>query len=161
MSAWLHRTTLRYLPSTSESKLPEPVNDYVRDPDLSAVIGQPKKYWIINGDTVRMGDANEQSAVDTAEAAASLLAARAEAVTRASLDIGDREMIEVLLFEINKLWVRVEELQVALLAAKASTGGTANLRDALPANYLDFQPKLRSQLLQEYVNGINEGNSDP
>lgn len=106
-------------------------------------------------------DAAGQAAADAAEAQAALDDDRAEAVTRASLDIGTRELVEVLLFETNKLADRVVELQNALTAVKATGGGSDNIRGAIPASFLAFQQKLRSEVLQKYVDEINAGNADP
>ena len=64
MGDFLHRTTKVYLTSQSPNKLPEPVANYIEDPDLSAVVGYPSIYWIITGDVVTLMDASARAAVD-------------------------------------------------------------------------------------------------
>lgn len=67
MPNWVHRTVIDYLVSVPAADLPEPVANYIQDPDLAAVAGQPIKYWKINGDLVELMTAGEQAAVDAAE----------------------------------------------------------------------------------------------
>jgi hypothetical protein len=70
MPLWVHRVTFQELPSVAEADLPEPVGNYVEDPDLSAVSGQPKKYWELLGDIFSLADSAEMVAIDAAELAA-------------------------------------------------------------------------------------------
>lgn len=44
-----------------------PTLNWIHDPDLSAVAGQPPKYWKITGDTVSLMSAGEQATVNAAE----------------------------------------------------------------------------------------------
>lgn len=66
MPNYLHRTTKQYLPSTSPNNLPEPRENYIRDPDLSGVVGVSSTYWTITGDVVSEMSPAEKSAVDQA-----------------------------------------------------------------------------------------------
>ena len=52
MPKWLHRTTKQFLRSVPSGELPEPQALYIEEPDLSAVIDHPKKYWKITGNVV-------------------------------------------------------------------------------------------------------------
>jgi hypothetical protein len=41
MGDYVHRTTKQYLKSVSPNSLPEPLVNYIEDPDLSNVVGVP------------------------------------------------------------------------------------------------------------------------
>ena len=47
--------------------MPEAQANYIEDPDLSAVVGQPQKYWEITGDSVSLADPATQAAIDAQE----------------------------------------------------------------------------------------------
>ncbi len=64
MSAVLNRTTKEFHGSAHTPNFP--VADWIINPDLSAVRGQPKKYWKISGDRVSLASASEQSDIDDA-----------------------------------------------------------------------------------------------
>ena len=73
MPNYLHRTdgnsgsypyTKTYLTSVSPQDLPENEANYIQDPDLSAVSGQPSKYWNISGDVVSLANAGTRNARD-------------------------------------------------------------------------------------------------
>lgn len=66
MPTWVHRTEVYLLTSTSPASLPEPEVNYIQDPDLAAVAGQPLKYWKVVGDQVQLQTAGEQAATDAA-----------------------------------------------------------------------------------------------
>lgn len=66
MPDWLHRTDVELLLSIPEAELPEAAANYIEDPDLSAVTGQPRRYWKVAGDTVSLATAGEQTAIDAA-----------------------------------------------------------------------------------------------
>ena len=72
MANFLHRTTKAYLVSADPNSLPEPIANYIEQPDLSAVTGQPTKYWIITGDIVTLASIGQQVDIDTDEEAARL-----------------------------------------------------------------------------------------
>lgn len=113
----------------------------------------------------------DQANIDAATAEAILVKVRASVAKRADLDIGTRALVEVLLFEINKANTRLQELQDAFTAVKATSGGSDNIRGAIPgpgtpsnaapANFANVNPKLRSEVLQKYVDDINAGVADP
>lgn len=70
MPVWLHRTTKELLSSVAEADLQEPATNYIEDPDLSAVLAQPIKYWVITGDTVSLMSQSEMDTVDANELSA-------------------------------------------------------------------------------------------
>ncbi len=67
MPTYLHRTDKTLLTSVAEADLAEAVANYILEPDLSAVTGQPVKYWEISGDTVSLADQSTRDAIDAAE----------------------------------------------------------------------------------------------
>ncbi len=121
--------------------------------------------------TAFAGYVADQTNIDAATAEAILVKVRSSIARRADLDIGTRALVEVLLFEINKANTRLQELQDAFTAVKATSGGSDNIRGAIPgpgtpsnaapANFANVNPKLRSQVLQKYVDDINAGVADP
>jgi len=66
MSNVLNRTTKQFLRSANTPDYP--TVDWIHNPDLSAVAGQPSKYWIITGDVVTLMDSAAMAVVDAAEA---------------------------------------------------------------------------------------------
>ena len=70
MPNYLHRTTKQYRTSVSTIDLPEPIANYIQDPDISAVQGQPNRYWIITGDAVSLASAGQRTTIDANIAAA-------------------------------------------------------------------------------------------
>ncbi len=78
MATVLHRTTKVLQISVSPNGLSEPRSSYIFFPDLSAVAGQPIKYWVITGNAVSLMDAAAIAVVDAAELQANKDAAEAE-----------------------------------------------------------------------------------
>ena len=66
MANFLHRATKQYLQSADPNGLPEPLANYIEEPDLSAVAGQPTKYWTITGDVITLMNNGQRNAVDAA-----------------------------------------------------------------------------------------------
>ncbi len=64
MANVLNRTTKQFIPSANTVEYP--VEDWIINPDMSAVVGQPSKYWTISGDTVSLMSQGERDAVDAA-----------------------------------------------------------------------------------------------
>jgi len=62
MANVLNRTTKQYLASVNTPEYP--VAEWIINPDLSAVSGQPAKYWVISGDSVTFMDQASRDAVD-------------------------------------------------------------------------------------------------
>jgi len=69
MPDWIHRTNKNVLHSVASADLPEAITNYIEEPDLSAVIGQPAKYWKITGNSVSLINQAARDAIDTAELA--------------------------------------------------------------------------------------------
>jgi len=65
MSNVLNRTTNQYLQSVNTPDYP--VSDWIINPDLSAVVGVPSKYWEITGDTVTEMTPAEKAVVDATD----------------------------------------------------------------------------------------------
>jgi len=100
MPNYLHRTTMQHLVSVSTISLAEPEANYILMPDLSAVTGQPSKYWTITGDVITLKSQAERDAVDT-----SLLSDERNGVAN-QLDVVEdviRAFALVVLDEINVL----------------------------------------------------------
>ena len=64
MPAWVHRTTFQTLNSVASADLPEPIANYVEEPDLSAVIAEPVKYWQLVGDIFSLVDQATMDSID-------------------------------------------------------------------------------------------------
>src|SRR3990167_2027169 len=124
MSTVLHRTTKQYLTSVNTPEYL--VIDWIVNPDMSAVIGQPEKYWKIAGDIVSLMTAGEQATVDAAE-----LTARRDAIA-AELDrVEDvlRALTLTILDEINMHASRT----TAILNAADGAGSYGAFRTAIAA----------------------------
>lgn len=105
MADVVHRTTKQHLRSVNTPEYPGA--DWIRNPDLSAVAGQPAKYWTVAGDAVLLMSQAERDAVDAAEAQAATDADRAG--NKARLD-GERVLKALaltILDEINVLRSKV------------------------------------------------------
>jgi len=97
MADVLNRTTKQFIASANTVEYP--VEAWIINPDLSAVVGQPSKYWKINGgDVVSLMTQQERDAVD----AAALVSARdALAAEMDNLESYARAFALVVLDEIN------------------------------------------------------------
>jgi len=80
--------------------LPEPLANYISEPDLSAVAGVPSMYWIITGDVVTEMSQGEKTAVDDA-----LLSDSRDATVEVVEDVEafDRQIVQLLIRELNIL----------------------------------------------------------
>ena len=116
MPNYVHRTNKQYLTSTSPASLPESEANYIQDPDMSAVAGEPSKYWIITGDVITLMDQAAQDAVDAAEDTAQLDSIADELdQTRTIM----RAFAEVVLDQVNDL--RADHGRNALTLAQLKT----------------------------------------
>ncbi len=102
MATFVHKTTLAYLPSQEPTELPEPIGNYLENPDMSAVgtgVGTGpdgfiatvrSQYWKadVPGNAVLEMTAGEKAVVDAAELlvykAAKLDALRTAAMQKAA-----------------------------------------------------------------------------
>jgi len=97
----LNRTTKEFRASANTPDFP--VADWIINPDLAAVAGQPIKYWIITGDVVSLASAGEQATIDAAEAAATEAAEKDAAKTQVDVERVVRALVEMLPGEFNIL----------------------------------------------------------
>jgi hypothetical protein len=99
MANVLNRTTKEYLESVNTPDYP--VQDWIIDPDLTAVSGFPARYWVITGDAVMLMDQAQRDALD-----ATLLDQARDAAVNAALDnVEDvlRQIVKLMVDEINIL----------------------------------------------------------
>jgi hypothetical protein len=94
-----------YRVSVNEPDFPEV--DWIWDPDLSAVAGQPSIYWDITGDVVSLVDGATQASRD-AEIAAAAVQSRIDS-EKARYDNEDilRAVVVLLIDELNLLRARL------------------------------------------------------
>lgn len=101
MAVVLNRTTKQLIPFAHTPNFP--VADWIINPDLSAVAGQPTRYFIITGDVVTLASAAEQVAIDAVIAEALLTSAR----DGAKNEFDDRRELvafaKLLIIELNEL----------------------------------------------------------
>jgi len=166
MANYLHRTTKELLNSVSPNDLPEPEANYVVNPDLSAVTGEPNRYWKITGDVVTLMDAGEQAAVDSAISSAETLDRRNDAeaepdITQDFENVRVRALIELLNKRDNYLTNRIIELQNRVQAMLDSSGNVANMRTAgLGVGISATTTRTKADAITDYKNDINAGNQD-
>jgi len=101
MGTYVHRTTKVYLQSVSPNDLPDPLENYIENPDLSSVIGVPSMYWTITGDVITEMSQGEKDAVDAA-----LLSASRDAQLVAEIDDLEsimRQLTKLIVDELNIL----------------------------------------------------------
>lgn len=77
-----------------------------------------------------------------------------------AVGVRTRALIELLNKRDNYLVNRITELQTDLQAIKDSTGGTANIRNAINGSYLPTQTRTKADAVQDYKDDINAGNQD-
>ena len=123
MPNYLHRTTLAHLKSVASADLPEALANYIEYPDLSAVEGQLKKYWVITGDVVSLMDQAAKDAVD-----AQLLSDMRDAIADEIDQVEDRLRSQTLavLDELNAHALKINAILDAI-------DGASNLNDVKTA----------------------------
>lgn len=62
MSSVLNRTTRQFRVSVNTPDFP--VADWIINPDMSATVGEPQRYWVITGDVVSVMNQSAKDAVD-------------------------------------------------------------------------------------------------
>jgi hypothetical protein len=132
MGDYVHRTTKQYLQSVSPNDLPEPLANYIEDPDLSAVEGVPNRYWVITGDVITEMDQAAKDAVD-----AQLLSDARDAAIQAEID-----ELESVLRQLTKLIV--DELNILRQQFNTTTAESQQLTDTTLTDRTLSQ--VRSQL---------------
>jgi hypothetical protein len=165
MASVLNRTTKEFRGSVNTPDY-DPA-DWIINPDLSAVSGEPNKYWIIDppgSDTVRLATPAEQAIIDQAIADATTQRDRTAGAGAAddpgAVGMQNRSLIEVFNQRDNYLINRVLQLQQAMDDMKASTGAADSIRDAIPATFLPTVTRPRNDAIQAYKDEIDSGNAD-
>ena len=87
MASVINRTTKQYFQSVNTPDYPE--SDWIINPDMSAVVGVPVKYWKIVDDTVAVMSADEQAQVEMAG-----ISQKIAGKISAAMDFGKKIMIE-------------------------------------------------------------------
>ena len=125
---WVNRATAQVLTSTDATDMTNRFGstvdfstyasnaEWIYDPDLSAVAGEPTKYWIITGDVITLMDQAAQDVVDAAAETTQLDSISDELdQTRTIL----RAFAEVVLDQVNAL--RADHGRNALTLAQLKT----------------------------------------
>ena len=149
MASLLNRTTLEYLPSGNTPDYP--AESWIHNPDLSLVQGIEKKYWVIEGDTVR--------AMTTAEKDAEIATWKYEhamALMQSLIAYGNSKMPETVRIAMHdeynsarienrvsaaaylKPWVDFDKLVTDEYKSRRDTILSATTHDAVFAVSLDF-----------------------
>ncbi len=102
MGTFLHRTTLQLSLSVAPDSLAEALANYVSDPDMLPVAGEPVKYWILTGDDLSVMNQTEKDAVDL-----QILTDKRDALVAQLDQVEDimRQVIKAFVSEINLLRV--------------------------------------------------------
>jgi len=118
MANVLNRSTKQFI--TSANTPDYPVGEWIINPDMSAVVGEPSKYWIITGDNVTLMDQAARDAVDAAEETAQLDSIADELdQTRTIM----RAFAEVVLDQVNDLRADHGRNALTLAQLKAAVRG--------------------------------------
>lgn len=127
MAHVLNRTTRQFIQSANTPDFD--IADWVHNPDLTAVAGQPIKYWIITGDVVSLMDGAAQAVVDADIATARSDAEKAGAKNDVDVERVVRALVDLLPGEFNIL--RTLHSLPDRTAAQLTAGIKANI-DAQP-----------------------------
>lgn len=166
MPDWVHRTTKEYLQSVSTASLQEPEANYIQNPDLSAVVGEPSQYWIITGDIVTLATPGEQVLIDIAIQDALNLDNRTDAAVlpdndQSSQGTVNRALIELFNKRDNYIINRLEECQTVLTNIRDQVLGS-QARQNVPAGFpMATSTRPRPDAIQDYKDAINAGDVDP
>ena len=112
MANVLNRTTKLYLVSVNEPDYPQ--QDWIWNPDISAVTGWPARYWVITGDSVTLMDAAARAALD-----ALLLSESRDDLVNQLTSVEDlmRALMLVILDEFNNHALKINSILDAVDAA--------------------------------------------
>jgi len=124
MANVLNRTTREFIQSANTPDYP--VVDWIHNPDLSAVAGFDRRYWIVTGDAVSLMDAGARAALD----AATLEAARDDLANQ--IDQTEDILRAVVLMVLDELNAHSAKIN-ALLTAIDNASSLANLKTAVAA----------------------------
>ena len=101
MASVLNRTTKEF--RTSANTPDFPIADWIINPDLTAVVGQPIIYWVITGDVVSLASVGEQATIDAALAATKLTSEKDAAKSAIDVERVVRALVDMLPGEFNIL----------------------------------------------------------
>jgi len=101
MAVVLNRTTKQLIQSANTPDFP--TADWIINPDLSAITGQPIKYWLISGDVVSLATPAEQAVIDAAIQATRDTANRDEEKLTYDQRRVFRAIVELMIEEFNTL----------------------------------------------------------
>lgn len=132
----VHRTTREHRRSVNDPEYP--AQDWIHNPDLSAVIGFDSKYWLIAGDVISLMAPAQRQAVDDAE-----LAAKRDSIadTIQTDQQYERAFAEVLLDELNAHATRMN----AIMGTFDANTTFATVRTAMLA-IADYPQRTLAQL---------------
>jgi len=99
MASVLNRATKEL--KLSANTVEHPVAQWIINPDLSAVTGQPSRYWTITGDAITLMSQAERDAVDTTVLSNSRDTRVDSAIDDLESDL--RQVVKLMLSEINIL----------------------------------------------------------
>lgn len=144
MANVLHRINKTYLTSVNEPDYP--IESWIWNPNISAVVGFNPRYWIITGDNVTLMNQSERNAVD----AALLELARDDLVTQlTSIEDLNRSIILVLLDEFNNHANKINSILDAVDAASS----LADLKTRIAA-ITDYPQRNITQIRQAIRNKL-------
>ena len=144
MANVLNRTTKQFIPSANTTEYP--VEFWIIEPDMSAVVGFNSKYWVITGDVVSLMNQAQRDAVDAAE-----LAARRDgiAATMDAIEDYNRAFALSVLDEINLHATRITAILTAIdnggTLAQVKTG-IAAIADVPQRTVANLKTALRNKL---------------
>lgn len=155
-------------PSSNEADYSE--EEWIRNPpSFDSLYGTVEpQYWKLDNvdpnlatDVVEM-TAQEKANVDALRDAADLAEVKARLLSQVDETSGVdvRALIQLSNRRDNYLVARIAELQDALLAIKATSGGTANIRNAIPASFLRTKVRDLRSSIQSYKDDISNGDAD-
>lgn len=122
--------------------------------DWSAVPAEPDEADLDDDATVAIWHANAIAVVKRTMARAEGIDGETKLSVQIRAELGERNRRD------SYLAIRIIELQEAFDAMKASTGGVANLRAAIPASWSATAIKNRPDARQDLRDEIDSGDSD-
>lgn len=135
MASVLNRITKRYIKSANTPDFP--AADWIIEPDISAVAGFARKYWVITGDVVSLMAQVDRDALDTVEA-------EAGKDTIANTINSDAYLSAFALVVLDELNARANKIN-AILDAIDGANNLADVKAAIGA-IPDYPQRTKAQL---------------
>ena len=153
MGNFVDRNTREYVESGNDPFYPDPPWLFIApgSPNETVINNVPQKYWVLEGDTLREATQPEKDAVDAAEATAAEQAAvdaalaeldvdtslgvqaRSEVAERRKKDTAISNRVRETQQALEELRQQMLEVRAAFDAIKSTSGGSDNIRAAIPA----------------------------